>query len=117
MLGALPPADVAKRYDEADLFVLASRFEGYGMAYAEALARGLPIIGTTAGAIPDTVPADAGFLVAADDPIALASALRHLIENSDARHKLAAGAWRAARRLPKWRDSGEIFAGILESIE
>jgi glycosyltransferase involved in cell wall biosynthesis len=117
VLGALPPGDVAKRYDEADLFVLASRFEGYGMAYAEALARGLPIIGTTAGAIPDTVPADAGFLVGADDTIALAAALRHLIENSDARHKLGAGAWRAARRLPKWRDSAAIFSGMLGSIE
>jgi glycosyltransferase involved in cell wall biosynthesis len=80
------------------------------------VARGLPIIGTTAGAIPDTVPVDAAILVAADDAIALASALRHLIENSDARHKLAAGAWRAASRLPKWRDSAKIFAGILESI-
>jgi glycosyltransferase involved in cell wall biosynthesis len=117
LLGALPPPGVARRYAQADLFVLASRFEGYGMAYAEALARGLPIIGTTAGAIPDTVPADAGLLVAADDAIALAAALRHLIENSDARHKLAAGAWRAASRLPKWRDSAQIFAGILESIE
>jgi glycosyltransferase involved in cell wall biosynthesis len=116
LLGALPPAAVAKQYDAADLFVLASRFEGYGMVYAEAMARGLPIIGTNAGAIPDTVPADAGLLVAADDSIALASALRHLIENSDARHKLAAGAWRAASRLPKWQDSAKIFAGILESI-
>lgn len=116
VLGALPPAGVGKLYDRADLFVLASRFEGYGMAYAEAMARGLPIIGTTAGAIPDTVPADAAILVAVDDAIALASALRHLIENSGARHKLAAGAWRAASRLPKWRDSAKIFAGILESV-
>jgi hypothetical protein len=39
-----------------------------------------------------------------------------LIGNSDVRHKLAAGAWRAASRLPKWRDSAKIFAGILQSI-
>ncbi len=116
VLGTLPPAGLEKLYDGADLFVLASRFEGYGMVYAEAMARGLPIIGTTAGAIPDTVPADAAILVAADDSIALASALRHLIENSDIRDKLATGAWRAASRLPKWRDSAKIFVGILESI-
>lgn len=116
VLGVLPAEGVAKRYDEADLFVLASRFEGYGMAYAEALARGLPVIGTTAGAIPDTVPSGAGLLVAADDAIALAHALRHLIGNSVARQELAAAAWRAAGRLPEWRHCAEIFAGILESI-
>ena len=52
---------------------------------------------TTAGAIPDTVPPDAGVLVPPDDAAALAGALRRLIENADERRRLAAGARQAAR--------------------
>jgi glycosyltransferase involved in cell wall biosynthesis len=114
--GAVPSADLDELYDRADLFVLASRFEGYGMAYAEAIARGLPLIGTTAGAIPETAPADACIFVAPDDSVVLASALRRLIVNPGDRRALAMGARRAAGQLPRWRDSAKIFAAVLESV-
>ena len=103
MLGAVSPERLAKLYAEADVFVLASRFEGYGMAYAEAIAHGLPVVGTNAGAIPDTVPADAGLLVAAGDIPALAEALRRVIGNAGLRQRLA-GAARAA--APRSRPGG-----------
>ncbi len=115
VLGAVPGERLEELYADADLFVLASRFEGYGMAYAEAIAHGLPVIGTNAGAIPDTVPADAGVLVAPDDVVALARALRRMIENPDQRRQLAAAAQRAARQLPTWQDSATIFARVLET--
>jgi glycosyltransferase involved in cell wall biosynthesis len=115
-LGAVSPERLAALYAEADLFVLASRFEGYGMAYAEAIARGLPVIGSDAGAIPDTVPPDARLLVASGDIEALAEALRRVIGDAGLRRQLADAARAAAPQLPTWRQSAEIFAAALERL-
>jgi glycosyltransferase involved in cell wall biosynthesis len=87
---AVPDARLRELYAASDLFVLPSRYEGFGMAYAEAIAHGLPVIGTTAGAIPDTVPAEAGVLVPPGDAASLAAVLRQLIENRDARERVSA---------------------------
>jgi glycosyltransferase involved in cell wall biosynthesis len=114
--GAVSPQRLAALYAEADVFVLASHFEGYGMAYAEAIAHGLPVIGTDAGAIPDTVPPEAGLLVAPGDITALAQALRRVIGDADLRRRLAAAARAAAPQLPTWRHSAEIFARVLEKL-
>jgi glycosyltransferase involved in cell wall biosynthesis len=116
VLGAVPAESIAGLYRAADLFVLASRFEGYGMVYAEALAHGLPVVGTTAGAIPETVPVGAGVLVAPNDATALAIALRRLIESSDERSRLAKAARAAAERLPSWQDSAKLFSRALEAV-
>jgi glycosyltransferase involved in cell wall biosynthesis len=116
VLGAVPAQRLAELYAGADLFALASRFEGYGMAFAEAIAHGLPVIGTTAGAIPDTVPAGAGVLVAPDDVGAFARALRGAIENPEQRRRLATSARKAAGLLPTWQDSAKIFSRALEAL-
>ncbi len=114
--GAVSPDRLEALYAAADLFVLPSRFEGYGMAFAEALAHGLPVIGTTGGATPDTVPASAGRLVAPDDVAALSEALRELIDHDDRRKALAAGARRAASGLPSWADAGAAFSALLARL-
>jgi glycosyltransferase involved in cell wall biosynthesis len=114
--GVVAPERLATLYNAADLFVLASRFEGYGMAYAEAIAHGVPVVGTDAGAIPDTVPANAGVLVPPSDADALATVLRWLIENPAERERLAAGARAAAGALPAWADSAKLFAQVLEGL-
>ena len=116
VLGATSSEHLASLYDAADLFVLASYFEGYGMAYAEALAYGLPVIGTMAGAIPETVPDEAGVLVAAGDSAALAAAMRRAIADADLRLRLSQGALAAARQLPAWPQTGAIFAGALARL-
>jgi len=115
-IGAVTPERLAELYAAADLFVLPSRFEGYGMAFAEAIAHGLPIVGTTAGAIPETVPQGAGVLVPPDDVNALAAVLRRLIKRKAERAALAACARAAAARFPSWQDSARRFAQVLEQI-
>ena len=116
VLGAVSAERLGELYAQADVFALASRFEGYGMAYAEAVAHGLPVIGTNAGAIPGTVPPDAGLLVAPDDATAFASALRRLIGDDAARRRFADAARKAASQLPTWADSAKLFARALESV-
>jgi glycosyltransferase involved in cell wall biosynthesis len=114
--GAVSSQQLAALYDSADLFVLASRFEGYGMAYAEALAHGLPVIGTKAGAIPDTIPHDTGLLVDAGDVAGLADAVRRTIVDRRLRQEMSEAALAAARQLPTWPQSAAIFAAALEAL-
>lgn len=116
VLGAVSREQLTELYAEADVFVLASRFEGYGMAYAEAIAHGLPVVGTRAGAIPNTVPEGTGILVAPDDPAAFAEALRRVSEDPDERQRLGASARAAAASLPTWQASAQIFARALETV-
>jgi glycosyltransferase involved in cell wall biosynthesis len=115
LAGAVSAECLDALYVGADLFVLPSRFEGYGMVFAEAIAHGLPVIGTTAGAIPDTVPAAAGLLVPPDDVDALAAALRRLIVDAGERDRLAAAARAAAARLPTWAGSAALFSRAIEA--
>jgi glycosyltransferase involved in cell wall biosynthesis len=114
VLGAVDHSRLAALYAGADLFVLASRFEGYGMAYAEAIAHGLPVIGTSGGATADTVPPSASVLVPPDDVGALAAALRRLIANAGERKRFASAARTAAAHLPTWADSAKLFVDAIE---
>ena len=112
--GVVSADQLAPIYQASDLFVLPSRFEGYGMAFAEAIAHGLPVIGTQAGAIPETVPAEAGILVPPGDVEALAQALAALMKEPQHLEKLAAAA--RAVSFPSWRDQGARFARVLEAV-
>jgi glycosyltransferase involved in cell wall biosynthesis len=116
LLGAVPPERIVELFLASDMFVLASRFEGYGMALAEAIAHGLPVVSTRAGAIPDTIPADTGLLVPPNDVTALAQALRRLICDHAERRRFAMNASAAAAHLPTWQDSARLFAGAIETV-
>jgi len=116
-LGELDTRVLESWYDRSTLFVLPSYYEGYGMALCEALARGLPVLSTTGGAIPYTVPAEAGVLVPPGDPRALADALRALLSpRGDRLDALRAGALRAARELPDWAEAVVGFERALWAL-
>jgi glycosyltransferase involved in cell wall biosynthesis len=117
LVGERAEADVAPFYDRADVFVLASHHEGYGMVLTEALARGLPVVSTTAGAIPDTVPESARLLVPPGDPTALAVALREVMTRPELRARLVAGAQAARRQLPSWHDATRAFTAELRALD
>jgi glycosyltransferase involved in cell wall biosynthesis len=112
LCGAVSAEQLTRHYASADLFVLPSRFEGYGMAYTEAIAHGLPVVGTTAGAIPEAVPLGAGVLVPPDDVASLTATLRRLISSPAERARLSAGARAAVFR--SWRAQAELLARVLE---
>jgi glycosyltransferase involved in cell wall biosynthesis len=115
LAGALSDEELANHYASADLFVLASRFEGYGMAIAEAIAYGLPVVSTRVGAIPETLPAGTGILTQPDDVHALSMALRTMIEQPAERQKRAAAARKAATALPTWSTAATQFADVLQA--
>ena len=114
------------------MFVLPTLYEGYGMAVAEALARGIPVVSTPTGAIADLVgiggvrsrvtnPRDgqpdqaAGLLVPPGDAAALAAALSRVVCDRAFREQLAAGARRVRDRLPTWTDAAALMARVLSA--
>ncbi|MDH4440555.1 MAG: glycosyltransferase family 4 protein [Rhizobium sp.] len=101
---------------KADIFALASRYEGYGMVFAEALSHGLPILACAAGAVPDVVPEDAGFLIAVDDVDAFARSLRRLLTEPETMRAKAEGSARAGALLPSWDETARIFSQRLQEF-
>ncbi len=116
LAGERDEEEVDRLYGEADAFVLASHHEGYGMVLAEAMAHGLAVVSTRAGAIPETVPPEAGLLVPPGDVEALAEALGRILAEPGLRARLAAGARAAGGRLPDWDDTADRFLAALDAL-
>jgi glycosyltransferase involved in cell wall biosynthesis len=115
LVGAVTDDALQGLYASADLFVMPSLFEGYGMVLAEAMARGLPIVCTTGGAAAETVADDAALKVPPGDYAALRKALRRAITEPLLRQRLSDASWAAGQRLPRWDDTSRSIAGCIKA--
>jgi glycosyltransferase involved in cell wall biosynthesis len=116
LLGALDDSTLSRHYASADIFVMPSLFEGYGMALAEAMIRGLPIVCTTGGAAAETVPDDAAIKVSPGDHDALGRAIERLMADMELRQSMAEAAWIGGLILPRWEDTARIIADVIKKV-
>lgn len=115
LAGVVVPATLDKLYESADVLVMPSLYEGYGMVLAEGMARGLPIVCTTGGAAAETVPDEAALKVPPGDAAALQKALDRALTDKKLRTRLADASWDAGRKLPTWQETARrVAAAILD---
>lgn len=108
--GALTGAPLEAVWASADVFALATHYEGYGMVIAEALAHGLPVAVCGGGAAGALITQDNGVVCPPGDVAQLGKALRRLIFDTGLRARLADGAWASGRSLPGWAAQAQAFA-------
>jgi glycogen synthase len=115
--GSLDRAAVARRYREADLFTLPSCAEAFGNVFAEALASGLPIVGSTVGGIPELVEHGVnGLLVDPGNPTALAHAIRYLADDSELRQAMSRRNRAKAEATLEWSQVTKRYLNIYEGF-
>ena len=120
-VGPLTGTELGAAYADSDVLLLASQAETYGMVVAEALARGIPVIGSEVGGVPATLGQDAdgrspGLLVPAGDADALAGALRCWLTDPDRRRRLRAAGRERRTQLTGWSLTSSRVAGVLEAV-
>lgn len=111
--GEADPAGLASLWQGADIFALATHWEGYGMTIAEALKRGIPVAITAGGGAGLLVTPLSGVVCAPGDEVTLSKSLRRLIFDRDLRRATADAAWAEGRALPDWAAQARLFAQAL----
>jgi glycosyltransferase involved in cell wall biosynthesis len=118
IVGRVPTAELLGLYRRAALVVVPSRFEGFGLPAAEAMACGTPVVAAAAGALPEVVGrGGGGILVPHDQPEALAKAITSLLEQPAARLELGYRGRRGIEQAYSWPSvaaaTAEIYAETL----
>jgi glycosyltransferase involved in cell wall biosynthesis len=111
--GEVTPEALEALWRGADVFALATHFEGYGMAIAEALKRGLPVAVTSGGAAGALVSPEAGAVVTPGDHNTLSKSLRRMIFDTRLRRAMADAAWHIGQTLPDWQAQAVKFAAAI----
>ncbi|MPZ61019.1 MAG: glycosyltransferase [Propionibacteriales bacterium] len=119
--GPLTGAALDTAYTAADVLVLASRRESYGMVVTEALAHGLPVVASAIGGLPEALGRDPeggtpGLLVAREDPTALADALRAWLSDADLRQRMRHSAEQRRAGLCGWSSTAERISRVLAEV-
>ena len=109
-------AELDRSYAAADLLVLPSRAEAYGMVVTEALARGIPVVAADVGGVTEALGPDAGLLVPPDDPAALAAALRDWLSDAGLRERLRRAARERRQSLADWSTTTSAIARVLAEV-
>ena len=104
--GRVSNTELVRQYARASVAVVPSVYEGFGLPAGEAMACGVPVISTTGGALPEVV-GDAGILVPAADPPALAAAIRSVLNHPPYGHELGRRGLQRVRRHFTWRRAAE----------
>ncbi len=107
--GMLGDAALDAAWRSADLFALATEWEGHSAAVAEALRRGLPVAVTAGGGAAELVAPAVGVVCEPGDADGLSKAIRRLIFDTGLRADMAEAAWRAGQALPTWRAQAQRF--------
>lgn len=117
-LGDLGTVEVARLYREHDLFVMPSRFEGFGIVFREALANGLPVIAREAFAMTEIIePGKNGALVKTEDPDELAATIVSVLEDPEIRPRTVRAAAEIRERFSWDAVARRMLATIADSTQ
>jgi len=116
LAGQVSDQELHSLYSQASIFALATRFEGYGMVFAEAMAFGLPIISSDVGAVAETVPSAAGLLIEPNDANKLSLTLKRLLLEPELRKTLGQGSLSEGLKLGNWDSVATTVGALLDEL-